>query len=146
MLMMDTENEAVAATDWQGRVATAADLVSCVEALGLLPVAAPGPWPSLPALLAPGVTLAAAWSWVGGAVAARHLFAGRVVPGWEAACLTSLPVFAWAFARGPGSDPLLAYSRGLYGITAKAVVELLQVRGPLTVQQMRLGLGSTNAS
>jgi len=141
MQMMDTEIDGGAATAWQGRVATAEDLRGCVDALGLLPVTAPAPWPSLPAVLAPGVTLAVAWSWVGAAVARRQLFAGRVVPGWPAGCLTSLPVFAWAFARGPGSDPLLAYSRGLYGITAKAVVELLQARGPLTVQQMRLGLG-----
>ncbi len=141
MQTMDMESDSDTATVWRGRVATAMDLVDCVTALGLLPVSAPAPWPSLPDVLAPGVTLAAVHSWVGVAVAMRHFFVGQVVPGWGAACLTSLPVFVAAFARGPGSDPLPAYSRGLYGITAKALVELLLARGPLTMQQMRLGLG-----
>ncbi len=55
--------------------------------------------------------------------------------------LAAAAVFPVVFARGPGSDPAAAYAKGLFGITGKAVVELLMARGPLTMQQIRLGLG-----
>jgi hypothetical protein len=139
MEMMESESEGAGA--WRGRVASAADLVACVGALGVVPVEAAPPWPSLATVLAPGVTWMAAWTWVGEAVAQREIYAGRAVPGWTAGTLAALPVFVWAFARTPGSDPMLSYAQGLYSITAKAVVELILARGPLTVQQIRLGLG-----
>lgn len=126
---------------WQGRVASLEDLAACVAALGVLPLQAPAPWPALAAALAPGVTLTAAWAWAGTLVDRREVFSGRVLPGLAAGCLATLPVFSLAFARGPGSDPLVAYSRGAFGITGKAVVDLLRTRGPLTLQQIRLGLG-----
>src|SRR5690349_16684233 len=114
-------------TEWQGRVASADDLLACVGALGLLPVAAPPSWPSLPGALAPGVSLATAWAWAGALVDRREIFAGRVLPGLDAPCLAALPVFVEAFAREPGSDPGRAYAAGRFGITAKAVVDLLRV-------------------
>lgn len=134
-------NEAPAWTEWRERVASPDDLAACVEALGLLPLRAEAPWPALWQMLAPGTTTTTAWAWVGTLIARRQIFAGRVLPGLESVCLTSLPVFALAFAREPGSDPLAGYSAGLFGITGKAVVELLLARGPLTMQQIRLGLG-----
>lgn len=127
--------------EWVARVATPDDLTTCVDTLGLLPLRAPDPWPTLPRMLAPGVPLATAWAWTGQLVVVRRLFVGRVLPGLQGACLTSLPVFSLAFARGPGSDPGAAYAAGLFGITAKAVVDLLLARGPLTLQQIRMGLG-----
>lgn len=127
--------------EWQGRVADAEGLAACVEGLGLLPLRAPAPWPYLGAVLAPGVGTPAAWAWAGGLVDARRIFAGRVLPGLDSVCLTPLSVFALAFARGPGSDWGRAYAAGLFGITAKAVIDLLLARGPLTMQQIRLGLG-----
>jgi len=126
---------------WHERVATPDDLVSCVEALGMLPLRAPAGWPTLPRALAPEIATATAWSWVGDLVTKRRIFVGHVLPGLGTACLTSLPVFSLAFARGPSSDPAAAYAAGLFGITGKAVVDLLQMRGPLTLQQIRLGLG-----
>jgi hypothetical protein len=150
MPAMDTQTEephdndggaAPAWIEWRERVASPDDLAACVEALGLLPLRAEAPWPALWQLLAPGTTTTTAWAWVGTLIARRQIFAGRVLPGLESVCLTSLPVFALAFARGPGSDPLAGYSAGQFGITGKAVVELLLARGPLTMQQIRLGLG-----
>jgi len=126
---------------WRARVATPDDLAACVEALGLLPLRAAPPWPAFPTVLAPDVTTLLAWHWAGDFVVRRQLFAGRVLPGLGSVCLATLPVFTLAFARGPGSDPLAAYRAGRIGITAKAVVELLLARGPLTLQQIRLGLG-----
>ncbi len=126
---------------WYGRVASRDDLAACMASLGLLPLQAPPPWPSLPAMLAPGVSLTAAWAWAGTLVDEQALYSGRLLRGLPTGCLGTLPLFALACARGPGADPGLAYARGAYGITAKAVVELLLRRGPLTVQQIRLGLG-----
>src|SRR5438045_7142916 len=96
----DTAIESIWA-EWQGCVATADDLAACVEALGLLPLAAPGLWPALPGALAPGVTLPTAWAWAGALVDQRAIFAGRVLPGLDAVCLAALPVFVEAFAREP---------------------------------------------
>jgi hypothetical protein len=74
----------------------------------------------------------------------REIFSGRVLPGLASGCLAALPVFVEALAREPGSDPGRAYAANRFGITAKAVVDLLRVRGPLTLQQIRLGLGQHN--
>ena len=126
---------------WRGQVASAEDLAACVGALGVLPLAAPAPWPALAGALAPGVTLPAAWAWAGVLVDRREIFSGRVLPGLASGCLAALPVFVEALAREPGSDPGRAYAANRFGITAKAVVDLLRVRGPLTLQQIRLGLG-----
>ncbi|HUS17321.1 MAG TPA: hypothetical protein VM536_20180 [Chloroflexia bacterium] len=136
---VDSTSPVVAA--WYERVTGPDELVACVEDLGLLPLRAPAGWPTLPRVLAPEISMTTAWSWVGELVSSRRIFAGHVLPGLGTACLTSLPVFSLAFARGPSSDPAQAYAAGLFGITGKAVVDLLQVRGPLTLQQIRLGLG-----
>jgi hypothetical protein len=126
---------------WRERVASPDDLAACVDALGLLPLRGPAGWPAAHLTLAPGVTTATAWAWAGALVSERRIFVGRTLPGLGGPCLTALPAFTLAFARGPGSDPLAGYAAGLFGITGKAVVELLVARGPLTLQQIRLGLG-----
>jgi hypothetical protein len=141
VLQPDDAAEAPPWAEWRERVATPADLAACLDACGILPLRAGGSWPSLAAVLAPTITTKVAWAWVGDLVTARRLFVGYALPGLNTVCLTAMGLFPLVFARTPGSDPLAAYAAGHFSLTTKAVVELLQVRGPLTVQQIRLGLG-----
>jgi hypothetical protein len=125
---------------WQGEVNSPERLEDCIAELGILPVRAGEPWPSLPAVCAAGVTLAEAWRWGGTLVSRRKVFCGRVLPRSEGLTFTSLPLFSAFFALGPGSDYVRAYTGGAFGIEAKAVADLLMARGPLTMQQLRQGM------
>src|SRR3954453_2219473 len=125
---------------WRGRVDSLEALLACVDELGILPTRAAEPWPALPAVCAAGVQLAEAWRWGGTLVGRRKVFCGRALPHSDGLTFTSIPLFSAFFALGPGSDYMLAYSAGAFGITAKAVADLLMSRGPLNMQQLRQGM------
>ena len=125
---------------WRGAVDAADALLACIDALGIVPLRSEGPGLALLDVRAPGVTLAEAWKWGGGLVAARQAFCGRVLGGAEGLAFVSLELFPAFFALAPGVDYTRVYMAGQIGITAKAIADLLYTKGPLRVQQIRQGI------
>ena len=127
-------------SSWRGAVDAADALVACIDALGIVPLRGDGPWLTLLDVRAPGVTLAEVWKWGGALVAARQAFCGRVLGGADGLAFVSLELFPAFFALAPGVDYTRVYMNGQIGITAKAIADLLFVKGPMRVQQIRQGI------